>query len=150
MSSLMRWDPFRELEEIGSRFNRIFGRMPARSEASREELATADWAPTVDIAEDEKEYLIKAELPEVDRKDVKVTMQDSSVTIQGERRKEKEEKGRKYHRLERSYGSFFRSFTLPEDVAKDKLSAEFKEGMLMVHLPKTEKVQPKSVEIKAV
>lgn len=108
----------------------------------------ADWVPSVDVSEDDKEYLIKAEIPEVDKKDVKVTTQEGVLTIQGDRKQEKEEKGKKFHRVERSYGSFVRSFTLPEDVAEDKLKAEFKEGMLMIHLPKTEKPKPKTVDVK--
>jgi HSP20 family protein len=143
-----RWDPFKELEEIGDRFNRIFGRLPARRESGREAITVADWAPTVDIAEDEKEYLIKDEIPEVDKKDVKVTVQDGVLTLHGERKQEKEEKGKKFHRIERSYGSFVRSFTLPDDVSEDKVKAEFKDGMLLVHLPKAEKPKPKAIEVK--
>jgi HSP20 family protein len=143
-----RWDPFKELEEISDRFNRIFGRLPARREGGREAMTVADWAPTVDITEDDKEYLIKAEIPEVDKKDVKVTVQDGVLTLTGERKQEKEEKGKKFHRIERSYGSFVRSFTLPYDVSEDKLKAEFKDGMLLVHLPKAEKPKPKAVEVK--
>jgi HSP20 family protein len=143
-----RWAPFKELEEITERFNRLFGRLPARRESGRESLTVADWAPTVDIAEDDKEYLIKAEIPEVDKKDVKVTVQEGVLTIQGERKQEKEENGRRFHRIERSYGSFVRSFSLPEDVAEDKVKAEFKDGVLFVHLPKAERPQPKAVEVK--
>lgn len=143
-----RWDPFKELEEIGDRFNRIFGRLPARRESGREAMTVADWAPTVDITEDDKEYLIKAEIPEVDKKDVKLTVQDGVLTLQGERKQEKEEKGKKFHRIERSYGSFVRSFTLPDEVSEDKLKAEFKDGMLLVHLPKAEKPKPKAIEVK--
>jgi HSP20 family protein len=143
-----RWDPFKEMEEISDRFNRLFGRLPARRESGREALTVADWAPTVDISEDEREYLIKAEIPEVDKKDVKVMLQEGVLTLQGERRQEKEEKGRKFHRIERSYGTFVRSFTLPEGVAEDKLKAEFKDGMLLVHLPKSERAKPKAIEVK--
>lgn len=144
-----RWDPFKQLEEFGERFNRVFGRLPVprRGDAS-EALTVADWVPSVDISEDEHEYLIKSEIPEVDKKDVKVTMQDGVLTIQGERKKETEEKGKRFHRVERSYGTFLRSFTLPEDAAEDKIRAEFKDGMLLVHLPKAEKPKPKAVEVK--
>ncbi|HWB97031.1 MAG TPA: Hsp20/alpha crystallin family protein, partial [Bryobacteraceae bacterium] len=143
-----RWDPFKELEEISDRFNRIFGRLPGHRETGRELMTVADWVPTVDIAEDDKEYLIKAEVPEVDKKDVKVTVQDGVLTIQGDRKQEKEEKGKRFHRVERSYGTFVRSFSLPEDAADDNVKAEFKEGMLFVHLPKSEKARPKAVEVK--
>ena len=94
MTSMIRWDPtrldpFKELEQLSERFSRIFGRVPARNESGREALTVADWVPMVDIAEDDKEYLIKAEIPEVDKKDVKVTLQEGVLTIQGERNKRK-------------------------------------------------------------
>ena len=108
----------------------------------------AQWAPLVDISEDDKEYLIKAELPEVKKEDVKVTAEEGTLTIMGERKFEKEEKGKKYHRVERSYGSFGRSFTFPDDASPDKVSAEFKDGMLTVHLAKTEKAKPQQIEVK--
>lgn len=108
----------------------------------------ADWVPTVDISESEGEYLIKAELPEVKKEDVKVTVEDGVLTIQGERRQEKEEKGKRFHRVERSYGSFVRSFTLPESVDDTAVKAEYKDGVLALHLPKTEKVKPKAIEVK--
>lgn len=145
---LARWDPFKELEDISEHFNRVFGRLPARREIKREALTVADWAPAVDISEDEKEYLIKTEIPEVDKKDVKVPVDEGVLTVQGERKKETEEKGKRFHRVERSYGTFLRSFRLPDDVADDKVKAEFKDGMLLVHLPKSEKAKPKAVEVK--
>jgi HSP20 family protein len=139
--------PFRELEEIGEQFNRLFGRLPVRLDSGQEALTMADWVPRVDITEDDKEYLIKAEIPEVDKKDAKVTVQEGVLTIQGERKREKEENNKRVHRIERFYGTFVRSFSLPEDVDEDNLKAEFKDGMLLVHLPKAEKPKPKSVEI---
>jgi HSP20 family protein len=149
MNALVRWDPFKELEEMEKRFATLFGRAPIRKDGDKQEsLTVADWAPLVDIVEDEKEYLIKAELPEVKKEDVKVSVQDDVLTISGERKSEKEEKGKKYHRLERAYGSFLRSFTLPEDADGAKVSAEFKDGVLKVHLPKSEKAKPKSIEVK--
>jgi HSP20 family protein len=102
----------------------------------------------VDISETDAEYLVKAEIPEVDKKDVKVTVQDGLLTIQGERTREKEEKGRKFHRVERSYGTFMRTFDIPDGVDEGKLKAEFKDGMLLVHLPKTEKAKTKAIEVK--
>jgi HSP20 family protein len=148
MIRLENMHPYRELEEIGERFNRLFGGVPARRDAGREALTVADWVPRVDIIEDDREYLIKAEIPEVDKKDVKVTVQEGVLTVQGERKQEKEEdNGKRFHRVERFYGTFVRSFFLPEDVDVEKLRAEFKDGMLLVHLPKTEKLKPKAVEI---
>ena len=147
--TLVRWDPFRELESMSDRLNRVFAR-PTLSTSGREALTVADWMPTVDISETDSEYLIKAELPEVKKEDVKVTVENGVLTLQGERRQEKEEKGKKYHRVERSYGSFVRSFTLPESVDESAVKAEYKDGMLNLHLPKAEKVKPKSIDVKVV
>ena len=149
MNAVTRWDPFRELDELQNRLSSLFGRAPLRRNGDKDEAITvAEWAPLVDIVEDDNEYLIKAELPEVKKEDVKVTVQDNVLTISGERQYEKEEKGKKYHRVERAYGSFARSFTLPEDADGEKVAAEFKNGVLKVHLPKSEKAKPKSIEVK--
>ncbi|MEW6247725.1 MAG: Hsp20/alpha crystallin family protein [Nitrospirota bacterium] len=148
MSTVARWDPFRELEELSERLNRVFGRPPVRRDNSKEALTVADWIPAVDISESEGEYLIKAELPGVKKEDIKVTLQEGVLTIQGERKQEKEEKGRKYHRIERSYGTFMRSFTLPDSADDSKVSAEFKDGLLYLHVPKSEKAKPKAIEVK--
>ncbi|HKW85529.1 MAG TPA: Hsp20/alpha crystallin family protein [Nitrospiraceae bacterium] len=146
--TLVRWDPFRELEEMSNRLNRIFDRPVLRNSNGKEALTIADWVPSVDISETDTEYLIKAELPEVKKEDVKVTLQDGVLTIQGERRQEKEEKDKKFHRVERSYGSFVRSFTLPDYVDDAKVKAEFKEGILNLHLPKSERAKPKAIEVR--
>ena len=122
---------------------------PVRKDVGKEEAMTvAEWAPLVDISEDDKEYLIKAELPEVKKEDMKVTVQNEVLTITGERKFEKEEKDKKYHRVERAYGSFTRSFTLPAEVDPAKVEAEVKDGLLTVHLVKSEKATPKSIEVK--
>ncbi len=114
--AIVKWDPFRELEEMSDRLNRMFAR-PAMWQGNGKEIMTvADWTPLVDISETEGEYLIKAELPEVKKEDVKVTVEDGVLTMQGERKQEKEEKGKKLHRIERSYGRFVRSFTLPDTI----------------------------------
>lgn len=146
--SLVRWDPFRELEDMTERLNRVFARPSARAAGGKEHLTVADWIPSVDISETDQEYLIKAELPEVKKEDVRVTVEDGVLTIQGERHQEKEDKGRKYHRVERSYGTFMRSFTLPESVDETGVKAEYKDGVLTLHLPKVEKVKPKAIEVK--
>lgn len=145
--ALVRWDPFRELEEMSERLNRVFSRPSLRTNG-KENLTVADWIPTVDISESEGEYLIKAELPEVKKEDVKVTVENGVLTLQGERRQEKEEKGKKYHRVERAYGSFVRSFTLPETINEGGVKAEYKDGVLSIHLPKSERVKPKAIEVK--
>ena len=147
--NLARWDPFRELEEMSDRLNRVFGRPANRPENSGREIMTvAEWSPTVDISETDKEYLIKCELPEVKKEDVKVTVEDGVLMIQGERRREHEERGRKFHRVERSYGSFMRSFAVPDGIDEAKVSAEFKDGMLNLRLPKSERAKPKAIEVK--
>lgn len=145
--NLVKWDPFRELEEVSNHLNRIFGRTPARAETGHEMLAMADWTPSVDISETDTAYLIKAEIPGVKKEDIKVTIQDGMVTIQGERKMEKEEKDKKFHRIERSYGSFMRSFSVPEDVEEGDVKAEFKDGMINVTLPKSGKPKAKSIEV---
>jgi HSP20 family protein len=146
MNALTKWNPFRELEEIQNRLSSVFGRTPVRG-SGQEAMTFSEWTPLVDITEDDKEYLIKAELPEVKKEDVKVTVENGTLTITGERKFEKEEKGKKYHRMERAYGSFMRSFTLPETAAGDKVSADFKDGVLKVHLPKSAEAKPRSIEV---
>jgi len=103
--------------------------------------------PTVDIEEGDQAYHITAELPGLKREDVKITLQEGVLTIQGERKQEKEEQGRRFHRVERSYGTFVRSFALPDVVDEGKVSAEFKDGVLHIRLPKSEKAKPKSIEV---
>ena len=147
MTALMRWDPFRELEEMSDRLNRMFAR-PATRTNGKETIVVADWTPTVDISETDGEYQIKAEIPDVKKEDVKVTLEDGVLTIQGERKQEKEEKGKKYHRVERTYGSFVRSFSLPDLIDEEKVKAEFKDGVLNLHLHKSEKAKPKAIEVK--
>jgi HSP20 family protein len=138
----------RELDDLQNRLATLFGRAPVRTPNGKEEaLTVAEWAPLVDIVEDDKQYLIKAELPEVTKDDVKVTVQDGVLTITGERTLEKEEKGMKYHRVERAYGRFGRSFTVPEDADGNGVVAEYRDGVLKVHLPKSEKAKPKTIEV---
>lgn len=146
--SIVRWDPFQELSEMSNRLNRLFNRTNVQAPNEGAELTTFDWAPTVDIVETAEDFQVKAELPEVKKEDVKVSIDDGVLRIEGERKQEKEEKGRKFHRIERSYGSFMRSFTLPDNVDETKMRAEYKDGLLNVRLPKTEKAKPRSIEVK--
>ncbi len=155
MSALTRWDPptrwnpFKELEEMEKRLSSYFGRTSVPSRGDKQEaIIVAEWSPLVDISEDDKEYVIKAEIPEMKKEDIKLNVNDDVLTITGERKYEKEEKGTKYHRVERAYGSFMRSFTLPEDADGSKVNAEYKDGLLKVHLPKSEKAKPKAIEVK--
>jgi len=142
--ALVKWEPFRELEDIQSRLNRLFG----SGGVAEHDLSLSDWSPAIDVQETDKEYLIKAELPEVKKEDVKVEVVDGVLTIGGERTQEKEEKGKKFHKVERLYGTFVRQFALPTEVDAAKVQAEYKDGMLNVHLPKTAAAKPKTVEVK--
>ena len=144
MSNLVQWSPFRELEDFFNRYNRGLG----LSRASGSNGDAVSWRPAANISETEDEYLIRAELPEVEKKDVEVSVHDGVISIRGERRLEKREEGEKQHRIESFYGSFARSFSLPADVDEKAIHAESKDGVLTVHLPKTEEQKPRPVEIK--
>lgn len=146
--SILRWDPFRELEDMNDRLNRVFGRPAATSGAGREALTKADWLPSVDISETDADYTIHAHLPGLGKDDVKVTVENGLLTMSGERKQRTEEKNRRFHRVETSYGKFVRSFALPDDADDSKVAAEFKDGVLNVRVPKTEKAKPKTVEVK--
>ncbi len=151
MNALTRWNPFKDMEELQRRLSSVFDLAPFRrnSLTNDEEIMTVpEWSPAVDIIEDDKEYLIKVELPEIRKEDVKVTVESGALTISGERKAEKEEKNRKFHRIERYYGRFVRSFSVPDDAEDSKVHAEFKDGILKVHLAKSEKSRPKQIEVK--
>lgn len=146
---LVRWNPFREMEQMRQHLESFFGGPVLGGNGRREEAMTStQWTPLVDITEDDKEYLIKAELPELKKEDVKVTVENGVLTLSGERNLEAEEKGRKYHRVERAYGSFIRCFSLPEEAEPGKINAEFKDGVLKVHIAKSEKTKGKGTEVK--
>lgn len=149
MNTLTRWNPFKEMEDTQKGLAKLFGLAPARLGNGGQELMTvSEWAPSVDIIEDENEWLVKAELPEVKKEDVKVTVENGVLTITGERKLEKEEKNKRYRRIERAYGNFLRSFTQPEGADGTKVVADFKDGILKVHLPKNEKAKAKAIEVK--
>ena len=143
--NLVRFDPFRELEAMSSRLNRLFDRSIIRPD---EADGFAAWAPAVDVEETDKEYRIKADLPEVAKSDVKVGIDDGVLTIEGERKQEKEEKGTRYHRVERTYGKFVRRLTVPSDVAQGEVAADFKDGVLNVRLPKSPAAKPHTIDVK--
>jgi HSP20 family protein len=143
---IVKWNPFRELEQMNTRFNRMLGEPGARF--FDEPFAFTDWAPAVDIQETDNAFAVKADLPDVKKEDIKVELADGVLTIEGERKKEKEEKGKKFHRVERQYGQFIRRFVLPTAVDTANVKADFKDGVLNVHLPKTTNGKPKTVEIK--
>lgn len=140
------WDPFRELEELSNRWSQMFG--ITRPDGGREDMATMDWAPSCDISETAEAYRVKAELPNVTKDNVHVTLDEGVLTIRGERREEKETKDVKYHRRELAYGNFVRRFTMPADADESKVDATFKDGMLDVVIAKSKaKVTSKSREI---
>ena len=153
MNTLIRWNPFREMDEIQHRMSSLLegnllrrGNLPLTN--GEENITVPEWAPLVDVIEDEKEYLIKVELPEVQKNDVKVTVENGTLTIAGERKAENEQKGRRFHRLERYYGRFERTFGIPDDAEQDDVEAEFKDGVLRVRLAKSEKARPKQIEVR--
>jgi HSP20 family protein len=142
---LTKWDPFRGMEDMFDRYTKALS-LPRWG--SQEVMTNGDWAPRVDIAETDKEFSIKAEIPEVKKEDVKVTVDNGVLTIRGERKQEKEEKDKKFHRVERFYGSFMRSFTLPDNVDESEIEASFKDGMLNLTIPKTKATKPKAIDVK--
>jgi HSP20 family protein len=147
-STLTRWNPLRELEDFQTRILSAFNPSSSRRSNGQESLTMAEWMPVVDISEDDKEYVITAELPDVKKDDVRVTMENGILTITGERKFVKEENNKRWHRVERSYGSFARSFALPDDGDATKVNAEFKDGLLKVHVAKSESARPKQIEVK--
>jgi HSP20 family protein len=145
--NMVRWDPFRELDGLHARLSRMLGERPSIRGVDTDNLSFGEWAPAVDIQETDKEYIVKADLPEVKKEDVKVELEDGVLTVEGERKLEKEEKGKKFHKIEREYGKFVRRFALPIEIDAGRLSAEFKEGVLNVHLPKSPETKPKTVTV---
>ena len=140
------WNPFQEMEELLDRYARSSRRSLAKHEGS--EMLSGDWAPTVDIEENRDNFTIKAELPGVKKEDVSVSLEDSVLTIRGQKKYEKEEKDKKHHLVECSYGSFVRSFTLPANIKSDKIDANYKDGILSLTVPKAEESKPKQIEVK--
>lgn len=139
--NLLEWEPFREPDEFFRRTWPVFGRWPKLP-------AEYQWAPTADISETDKEYLVKADLPGVKREDVRITLENGIITIAGERRQSKDEKSEKTHRVESFYGTFSRSFTVPEDADAQSVKAESKDGVLYLHIPKIKREKAKPIEIK--
>jgi HSP20 family protein len=144
--ALVSWSPFREFEDLFDRYNRAFNRALTTGDKG-ESVDVVQWRPAANISETDKEYLIKAELPEVEKKDVEVTVQDGVITIRGERRFERTDDSEKQHRVESFYGSFARSFSLPADADEAGICAESKDGVLKVRIPKTKAARPKAIDI---
>lgn len=142
---VIKWEPFRDVDDVFDRFFAdAFRRYPRQGAAGH---AAMDWAPLADVSETEGEYLIKAELPEVRKEDVSVTVLDGVLTLSGERRHEKREDSEKLHRVERRYGVFERRFALPEDADESGIKAESRDGVLVIHVPKHKVAQPQPRQI---
>src|SRR5204863_10122102 len=150
MNKVITWNPLREMDEAQNRLSRFFlGGFPNRIGSGEvPNLAVADWSPEVDISEDDRGYLLKADLPEMKKDEVRVTVEDGVLSVSGERKTEKEDLKKKLHRIERSFGTFRRSFTLPEDADSTKVTADFHDGVLKVHLPTTPIARSKAIEVK--
>ena len=146
MNTLTKWNPLREFELMRNRMNTLFpGALPPRT--FEEPFGTSEWSPLVDVEETDKEYLIKAELPEVRKEDVKVELENGSIRIAGERKQEKETEGHRFLRVERNYGAFERIFAMPEGAEKKGISSEFRDGILKIHLPKSPGTEHRTMEI---
>ena len=145
MTLLTRWDPFRELGTLQDRMNRLFQDFaPGRED---ELMTTGSFAPPVDVYEDEHAITLKLEVPGVEQKDIDVRLENNTLTIRGERKFEKEEKEENFHRIERRYGSFARSFTLPNTVDPDQVNADFENGVLKIRLAKKAEAKPKQIKV---
>src|SRR5579872_7241208 len=142
--AITRWDPFRELTSLQDRMNRLFQEQYSGRE---EDLTTSAFAPPVDIYEDEHNLTLKLEVPGIDEKDIDVRLENNVLTVRGERKLEKEEKEENFHRVERRYGSFTRSFTLPSTVNTDDIRADYEHGVLKVRLAKRTEAKPKEIKV---
>jgi HSP20 family protein len=144
--AIVRWEPFRDLVTTQDNFNRLFNET-FRSLFDRTESGVQTWAPAVDIYEDDQNLVLKAELPGFDPKDVEVRIEDGTLYLKGQRKFESDVKKENYHRIERSYGSFARTFSLPGSINADSVKAEYKDGVLTLTMPKKEEAKPKTIKI---
>ena len=146
--SIARWDPFRELNQITDRMNRLFQDTYGTNQGRSEEgLAQMNFVPPVDIYEDEHNVTLKLEVPGIDQKDIDVRLENNTLVVRGERKFEKDEKEENFHRIERSYGSFARSFALPNSVDPDNIHAEYVNGVLKIDLAKRAEAKPKQIKV---
>jgi HSP20 family protein len=147
--SITRWEPFRDLIATQERFNQLFNEAFGRSFGDQQEVTLRSWVPAVDIYETDENLVLQAELPGINPDDVDVRIEDNTLYLKGERKFEKEVKEENLHRVERSYGTFTRSFTLPSSINLDKVKAEYKNGVLTLTMPKREEAKPKTIKIQA-
>jgi HSP20 family protein len=154
MTTLTRWDPFRELTSLHDRMNRLFqdawggsGTGALTQRGGEESLLSGSFIPPVDVYEDEHNVVLKMEIPGIDQKDVDIRLENNVLTVRGERKFEKEEKEENYQRVERHYGSFARSFTLPNVVDPEQVNADYENGVLKISLAKREEAKPKQIKV---
>ena len=145
MTVLTRWDPFREFSTLQDRMNRLF--QDSFTQGRDEALSTSSFAPAVDVYEDEHKITLKVEVPGIDEKDIDIRVENNTLTVHGERKFEKEEKEENYRRVERQYGSFTRSFTLPNTVDADNITADYDKGVLKLQLAKRAEAKPKQIKV---
>jgi len=145
MTFLTRWDPFREFDRLQRQMDRLF--RDSYGNRGEESLATVSFAPPVDIYEDEYSYTLKLEVPGIEEKDIDVRLENNTLTVSGERKYEKEEKEENFRRLERRYGSFTRSFTVPNTVDAENVAADYDKGVLKIHLLKKAEAKPKQIKV---
>ena len=145
MTVITRWDPFREFSTLQDRMNRLFH--DSFGEGREDALTTTGFAPAVDVYEDEHNVTLKIEVPGIDEKDIDVRIENNVLTVHGERKFEKEEKEENYRRIERQYGSFTRSFTLPNTVDSEKVNANYEKGVLKITLAKKAEAKPKQIKV---
>ena len=145
--AIIRWDPYRDMVTLREKMNRMFEDVFSQRSEEGKEMVTSNWAPAVDIFETEKELVLSAEIPGIDEKDIEIKVEDNTLSLKGERKFEKETQEENYHRIERSYGSFYRAFTLPNSIDPEKIQATHENGVLKITMPKREERQPRKVKI---
>lgn len=142
------WDPFAELREISDRLNRSFAAAPFFSDGDKQALASVDWSPSVNVSETDKAYLIRGDIPDVKKEDIKISAENGMLTLEGERKQQKTEQNERFHRVESSYGRFVRRFALPDDADEAAIEANYKDGSLTIRVPKAPGKEPKAKQIK--
>ncbi len=147
--AIVRWDPFRDVAMLHDRMNRLFDETLSRTRGSEPSELTGNWSPSVDVYENNDRYVLVAELPGLSKDDVQIEMKENILTLRGERRFQEEYKDQTCHRMERAYGQFVRSFSLPAQVEANKVEATFKDGVLTVTVPKAAASKPRVIPIAA-
>ena len=145
--AIIRWDPFRDLVTLRERMNRLFEEAVTSSHDEDKDLIASTWSPAVDIYENEHNLTLTAELPGIEEKDIEIKIEDNTLALKGERNFEKETKEENYHRVERAYGSFYRSFTLPHYIDQNNIEAAHENGILKIAMPKKPELKPRKVKI---